>query len=837
MKQSIIKAKCSNGSVTVFLSLILLIILSMIMTILEGARLSTAKVFAERALYTSMDSVLAEFYGPLLEEYHLLGLDTGYGKDSRQCNKIPIKLIDNMNYTFYPNTELNNQSSELYGVSVEDVYISDEVYLTGLEGELFINEAIEYMKYEELGDGAELLLNKMSLLSGPKKVSVLYEEKHKLEEELVDIDKGILKLMKLLDGVSTNKDGLRISKEGDLRTEGIFVKMLCNKDVSMEQVGINNESIFKALKNKYLNPTEIFDAIEDDLELIEINKEVLDQFKTDLSSNEAEIYIIKEALDDLEAITSKTENDNKRIAEYKEELLRLEEISNSLQIEINEYSNDIQNSFESIINNAGAFSIVLEKLEKITKEAIETVDSIIIAAIKAEPLINNYEDNLTAQKDEIDEEIYTGLDEELKVLKKYTLSDGAGYNFPLIKEVLEHNLAILTSAENSIAQGMRDLKSNRYIAAKEKFQSGSNTLKAYKTEGLRLDYSSLVISKESDMDALGVINSLLGEGLAGLVVDTSKLSKLEISESKLPSVIESMKEESDSAFDFKSLFSSIDIGGKNAGVGDLFASFSDMSSDSLSEAINEIAAHLLFQEYLQEHFYRFSMKEEELKARKPSALSYEQEYLLMGKLNDKDNLEAIILRIIFIRTILNFVSILRNKTKRSEARTIATSLVGFTGLPIIVSITQTILMIILAFAEALVDTSALLMGKEISILKKAVNLEYYDLLSINRVFIKTKAEDYTDKPGGMTLSYSDYLRIFLILKKKKEIAYRSMDLIQENIRIRYDDKYNMQNTLYGYSIKADFIIKPRFLSAEYFKSLITGSGELEKYQVVASYSY
>ena len=80
--------------------------------------------------------------------------------------------------------------------------------------------------------------------------------------------------------------------------------------------------------------------------------------------------------------------------------------------------------------------------------------------------------------------------------------------------------------------------------------------------------------------------------------------------------------------------------------------------------------------------------------RKPSVLTYEQEYLLVGKYNDFDNLSSVISRIIFLRTILDFVSLLGDSSKCNEAKLAAAALVGFTGLPILVSITQTILMLI-----------------------------------------------------------------------------------------------------------------------------------------------
>src|SRR5690606_34653305 len=101
---------------------------------------------------------------------------------------------------------------------------------------------------------------------------------------------------------------------------------------------------------------------------------------------------------------------------------------------------------------------------------------------------------------------------------------------------------------------------------------------------------------------------------------------------------------------------------------------------------------ILLIEYINEHFYRFPMEGESQETKKPSALDYEREYLLCGKNRDEDNLESVIMKLILIRTLLNFTTILGDKNKWKEAKTIASSMVGFTGLPILVAITQTILM-------------------------------------------------------------------------------------------------------------------------------------------------
>ena len=113
-----------------------------------------------------------------------------------------------------------------------------------------------------------------------------------------------------------------------------------------------------------------------------------------------------------------------------------------------------------------------------------------------------------------------------------------------------------------------------------------------------------------------------------------------------------------------------------------------------------------------------------------------------------------------IRTITDFITILGDRSKVIEAKELAAVLVGFTGLPLLVSALQTVFMLSLAFAEALIDTCALLLGKELPILKKKTVLEYKDIFLLNKSFIKSKAQGLSNNPKGKTLTYEDYLRIF-----------------------------------------------------------------------------
>ena len=68
-----------KGYITVFLSLSLTLILSLVLTVIEGARISAIRMKFECVADIGMNSVLAEYHRELLEQYDLMFVDTSYG--------------------------------------------------------------------------------------------------------------------------------------------------------------------------------------------------------------------------------------------------------------------------------------------------------------------------------------------------------------------------------------------------------------------------------------------------------------------------------------------------------------------------------------------------------------------------------------------------------------------------------------------------------------------------------------------------------------------------------------------------------------------------------------
>lgn len=834
----------AEGSITVYLSLILLLILSLLFTIIEGARVSIAKVYAERALTTSMDAVFAEYYGPLWEEYHIFGLNSSGASDSEQKALMEAALMDYMSYTFEPEKDLCTENAsgtwELYHISTDSLSVGNQVMLMDYQGQLLINQAVEYMKYKEMGTGIELLLDKLSLLETPEKVSYVYENKQKVEEELVEIDRGILELMELLDGLKTSKKGIELTGDGKLQTTGFYVKKICYAEVTKETVGINHDSIFMALKDSYVNPQEDFNRIDTNLNSMEAIIKRLEEINASIEATEACILAEQTMLEALNAIEDKSEEDKAKIKEIKVVIKEFETVIDKLEVAAEEQERLKQPIVTEIENTYNQLIQLISGTKPLIEKAISQIDNIIQKSEAAEPLISTYESLLYSEKEALGEEVFQGLEENLTELKRYTEQNNNGYDFVGMKNILEQDLTILTQTENYLVQGMSELYQENFQSSKSSFTNASTTLVNYKIAGLTLDYSTLVFDNSKQQSPLDTANNLLQAGLTSLVMDPSIISDSELTQETLPSVIAAMSDENTNFLsELTTFFKNSVVGGDSSGMGGLFGSFGDGTSFSsmAGDGINKAAEHFLYQEYLKEHFEMFPIEGESSSEHKPSVLEYEQEYLLVGKRTDMDNISSVISRIIFLRTIFDFVSILGDTAKRDEAKLVASSLVGFTGLPILVSITQVLILLVWSFAEALLDVSALMMGKEVPILKKDVTLEFPELFLLSRSFLQSKASTIADT-NELSLSYQDYLRIFLLFKGKKDLAYRSLDLMQENIKIRYNENaFQIQNCMFGFEVNSTFTITEKFTGIAFVKNYLGNSLEEYRFSVRAACSY
>ncbi len=66
-----------RGEVTVFLTMILVSIMTLLLVVVESARETGARLYLQMAADSSMDSVRAQYHRGLWGKYRILGLETG----------------------------------------------------------------------------------------------------------------------------------------------------------------------------------------------------------------------------------------------------------------------------------------------------------------------------------------------------------------------------------------------------------------------------------------------------------------------------------------------------------------------------------------------------------------------------------------------------------------------------------------------------------------------------------------------------------------------------------------------------------------------------------------
>lgn len=140
-----------TGAITVFLSLVSVLVLSLICTLAESARVQGARAQASAVTDLGLFSVFAEYDRDLLESFDVLFLDGSYGGGSFEQERIALQLRNYMEYNIEPAKGLNVPRSFLiFPMSSGQIQITEYALATDGQGAVFYNQAVRNLK-ENLG--------------------------------------------------------------------------------------------------------------------------------------------------------------------------------------------------------------------------------------------------------------------------------------------------------------------------------------------------------------------------------------------------------------------------------------------------------------------------------------------------------------------------------------------------------------------------------------------------------------------------------------------------------------------------------------------------------------
>ncbi len=125
--------KTAAGSITVFFSLVLAIVIALVLMILESARIEGGRLYMTIAANSAIDSLFSQYHRKLWEEYRLLGLEH-YAYD---------QITDEMGGFMKPYLEADNW----FPMELDSVDISELRLLTEDAAQYYEQEVLDYMKY------------------------------------------------------------------------------------------------------------------------------------------------------------------------------------------------------------------------------------------------------------------------------------------------------------------------------------------------------------------------------------------------------------------------------------------------------------------------------------------------------------------------------------------------------------------------------------------------------------------------------------------------------------------------------------------------------------------
>lgn len=161
------RVRSGCGSTSIFFSLILLLVLSLLFTLLEGTRVEGLKANVRMNSDLVTESILAEYVEPLWGKYHLFarnGADeSGQLRTGRIAQKALFLGADNLEWQ-----DSGERGLWMYPLHLQDAAVTKYHLITDDNGNGFYHLVTEYMKENLAKEGAEAIYEKIKEMQGTK---------------------------------------------------------------------------------------------------------------------------------------------------------------------------------------------------------------------------------------------------------------------------------------------------------------------------------------------------------------------------------------------------------------------------------------------------------------------------------------------------------------------------------------------------------------------------------------------------------------------------------------------------------------------------------------------
>lgn len=222
-----------RGSITVFLTLTGLLLFALLGTLVETARLNVCANHAARTLRTATEALMTEYSRPLFEHYGLLFME--------QAGTPYEEVIARYAGDMMEGTQIGKM--DFLSGFFQEIQVVEKQCAGDRGANALSREITAYMERKLVKKQLQNFLKKSEGLQKTDEKAVEVEEMAQEQKKLAELDVLLLDLIKLVDGISVTKHGVRCEND--------FVKSFsCRKKPKGIDFGVTKAAVFKEMKKK-----------------------------------------------------------------------------------------------------------------------------------------------------------------------------------------------------------------------------------------------------------------------------------------------------------------------------------------------------------------------------------------------------------------------------------------------------------------------------------------------------------------------------------------------------------------------------------------------------------
>lgn len=176
-----------KASITIYLTLMLLLVMALICTLIESGRVSAINARLRSITYMSADSCFSEFAEPLFSDYGVMFL---WCDESEFLEKFNEYVQGNLSLA---GTDAKNEL-ELYGMKHVQSSLKDITWATDKDGEVFASQVETYMKYNLAEGVIEEILSGIGLFEQSDKIGAFLDKIQDYKKIFTQVETSVSKI-------------------------------------------------------------------------------------------------------------------------------------------------------------------------------------------------------------------------------------------------------------------------------------------------------------------------------------------------------------------------------------------------------------------------------------------------------------------------------------------------------------------------------------------------------------------------------------------------------------------------------------------------------------------